>query len=279
MADSFAKHLTQQAGERELAAELERVHQHVGRKFVGERGDGGVVVRRLARGSGRRPRRAASRARSAGSSGSREARQVGVAGRAEQSRAAPRQRKQLPPNRAARRACACYLPPHVDCSAARRRSRPRARTTSRELVEQALARIADPAGEGARAFIKVYADSARAEADFADRLRKAGVRRSPVDGLPVSLKDLFDVAGEVTRAGSRILDRHRRRSTTRPPWRACAPPARCSSAAPTWSSSPSAASASIRTTARRRIPGTARRAACPAARPPARRWRRPTACA
>src|SRR5205085_5917255 len=38
-----------------------------------------------------------------------------------------------------------------------------------------------------------------------DRLRKHGVRRSPIDGLPVSLKDLFDVAGEVTRAGSRIL--------------------------------------------------------------------------
>jgi aspartyl-tRNA(Asn)/glutamyl-tRNA(Gln) amidotransferase subunit A len=77
------------------------------------------------------------------------------------------------------------------------------RTTSRRLTEEALARIADPAGEGNRAFIKVYKDSALAEADFADRLRKSGVRRSPVDGLPVSLKDLFDVAGDVTRAGSR----------------------------------------------------------------------------
>src|SRR2546421_10235484 len=79
------------------------------------------------------------------------------------------------------------------------------RTTSRELVEQALAKIAAPYGEGARAFIKVYADSARSDADHADRLRKAGVRRSPVDGLPVSLKDLFDVAGDVTRAGSKVL--------------------------------------------------------------------------
>jgi aspartyl-tRNA(Asn)/glutamyl-tRNA(Gln) amidotransferase subunit A len=81
------------------------------------------------------------------------------------------------------------------------------RTTSRELVEQALARIAAPDGEGKRAFLKVHADSARAEADHADRLRKGGVRRSPVDGLPVSLKDLFDIAGEVTRAGSRVLER------------------------------------------------------------------------
>jgi aspartyl-tRNA(Asn)/glutamyl-tRNA(Gln) amidotransferase subunit A len=79
------------------------------------------------------------------------------------------------------------------------------RTTSRELVEQALARIAAPDGEGARAFIKVYADAARREADYSDKLRKAGVHRSPVDGLPVSLKDLFDVAGDVTRAGSRVL--------------------------------------------------------------------------
>ncbi len=78
------------------------------------------------------------------------------------------------------------------------------KTSSRELLEQALARIADPQGEGARTFMKVYAESARAEADASDRLRKAGVRRSPVDGLPVSLKDLFDVAGDVTRAGSKV---------------------------------------------------------------------------
>src|SRR2546425_9498902 len=80
------------------------------------------------------------------------------------------------------------------------------KTSSRERVEQALAKITDRAGEGGGAFLKVYADSARAEADHADRLRKAGVQRSPVDGLPVSLKDLFDVAGEVTRAGSRVRE-------------------------------------------------------------------------
>jgi aspartyl-tRNA(Asn)/glutamyl-tRNA(Gln) amidotransferase subunit A len=85
------------------------------------------------------------------------------------------------------------------------------RTSSRELVEQALARIADPAGEGPRTFVKVYADAARAEADACDRLRKARVRRSPVDGLPVSLKDLFDVAGDVTRAGSRVYEAHAER--------------------------------------------------------------------
>jgi len=78
------------------------------------------------------------------------------------------------------------------------------RTSSRELVEQALARIGERGGEGARAFLKVYADAARADAENSDRLRKLGVRRSAVEGLPVSLKDLFDVAGDVTRAGSKI---------------------------------------------------------------------------
>src|SRR5215510_1699393 len=62
------------------------------------------------------------------------------------------------------------------------------RTTSRALVEQALKRIADPAGEGKRAVMKTYADSARADADHADRLRKAGIIRSAVDGLTVTGK-------------------------------------------------------------------------------------------
>ena len=78
------------------------------------------------------------------------------------------------------------------------------KTTSRKLVEEALARIADPAGEGSRAFLQVNAEGARAAADYSDQLRKSGVRRSAVEGLPVSLKDLFDVAGETTRAGSKV---------------------------------------------------------------------------
>jgi len=77
------------------------------------------------------------------------------------------------------------------------------RTTSRALVEGALSRIADPAGEGSRVFVKVYADAARVAADAQDRLRGAGYVASPLAGIPVSIKDLFDVAGE---AGSRALD-------------------------------------------------------------------------
>ena len=80
-----------------------------------------------------------------------------------------------------------------------------ARTTSRALVEQCLARITDPNGEGARAFIKVHAEQARAMADAMDTLRHAGRAPSRYAGIPVSLKDLFDIAGEPTPAGSRAL--------------------------------------------------------------------------
>src|SRR2546421_466187 len=45
-----------------------------------------------------------------------------------------------------------------------------------------------------------------AAADAQDRLRKAGYVASPLAGLPVSVKDLFDVAGERTLAGSKALD-------------------------------------------------------------------------
>ena len=80
------------------------------------------------------------------------------------------------------------------------------RTTSGTLVEEALARIADPAGEGKRAFVTVYADAARAAAEAQDRLRAVGYVASPLAGIPVSIKDLFDVAGERTLAGSKALD-------------------------------------------------------------------------
>jgi aspartyl-tRNA(Asn)/glutamyl-tRNA(Gln) amidotransferase subunit A len=89
--------------------------------------------------------------------------------------------------------------------AALARSLEQGKTTSRRLVEAALARIADASGEGGRAFTKVHAHDALAAADASDRMRKEGVAASPLAGLPVSIKDLFDVAGDVTTAGSTIL--------------------------------------------------------------------------
>jgi aspartyl-tRNA(Asn)/glutamyl-tRNA(Gln) amidotransferase subunit A len=76
---------------------------------------------------------------------------------------------------------------------------------ARELTEQALTRIADPSGEGPRTFLRVFDTAARAQADAVDRMRAAGVTLPLLAGVPVSIKDLFDVAGEVTTAGSRVL--------------------------------------------------------------------------
>jgi aspartyl-tRNA(Asn)/glutamyl-tRNA(Gln) amidotransferase subunit A len=76
----------------------------------------------------------------------------------------------------------------------------------RDRLEAALERIGDPAGEGARTFLTVYRKAARAEADAADKRAREGTSLGPLDGVIVSIKDLFDVAGEPTRAGSRILE-------------------------------------------------------------------------
>src|SRR5262252_8976497 len=80
------------------------------------------------------------------------------------------------------------------------------RTSARKLVEECLARIADPAGEGQRTFIQVDKDAALEAADAMDRLRRANAAPSRFAGIPVSIKDLFDIKGQVTRAGSRVLE-------------------------------------------------------------------------
>lgn len=79
------------------------------------------------------------------------------------------------------------------------------RTTSRRLVEQALSRIEDGGGEGVRAFINHDRTLVLAAADEQDRLRKAGRAPSRHAGIPLAVKDLFDLAGEVTTAGSIVL--------------------------------------------------------------------------
>jgi aspartyl-tRNA(Asn)/glutamyl-tRNA(Gln) amidotransferase subunit A len=80
------------------------------------------------------------------------------------------------------------------------------RTTSRKLAEECLARIADPAGEGQRTFIHVDKAAVLTAADAMDGLRKANAAPSRYAGIPISIKDLFDIKGQVTRAGSRALD-------------------------------------------------------------------------
>ena len=79
------------------------------------------------------------------------------------------------------------------------------KASSSERLEAALARIDDPKGEGARACLTVYRAQAKAAAEAADARAKAGVTLGALDGAIVSIKDLFDVQGEVTRAGSKLV--------------------------------------------------------------------------
>ncbi len=79
-------------------------------------------------------------------------------------------------------------------------------TTAAALTEQALARIADPDGEGKRAFLMVHAERALASARAMDALRAAHRAPSPWAGIPISIKDLYDEAGITTKAGSVARD-------------------------------------------------------------------------
>jgi Asp-tRNA(Asn)/Glu-tRNA(Gln) amidotransferase A subunit family amidase len=71
----------------------------------------------------------------------------------------------------------------------------------RALVDTCLTEAA----KSSSVFTTLYPDAARVAASCADAMRKAGVETSPLAGLPISLKDLYDVAGEATLAGSTVL--------------------------------------------------------------------------
>jgi aspartyl-tRNA(Asn)/glutamyl-tRNA(Gln) amidotransferase subunit A len=79
------------------------------------------------------------------------------------------------------------------------------RRSARGRLEEALVRIADPKGEGSRTCLTVYSQAARDAADAADARARSSITLGPLDGAIVSIKDLFDVAGEPTRAGSKVL--------------------------------------------------------------------------
>lgn len=79
------------------------------------------------------------------------------------------------------------------------------RTSAQERLAAALQRIDDSQGEGARAVLTVYRDAAQAAAEASDARARTGTSLGPLDGAIVTIKDLFDVAGEVTRAGSKVI--------------------------------------------------------------------------
>ncbi len=78
--------------------------------------------------------------------------------------------------------------------------------TAVSYLAAALDRIDDTAGEGAKTFLAVHRETARVAAEHSDQLRARGIIPSPLSGLTVSVKDLLDEAGQITRAGSVVLD-------------------------------------------------------------------------
>jgi aspartyl-tRNA(Asn)/glutamyl-tRNA(Gln) amidotransferase subunit A len=79
--------------------------------------------------------------------------------------------------------------------------------TSADQVDASLAAIAEH-GARTNAFILVDADGARAAARAADDERRRGVDRGPLHGMPISIKDLIDIAGQPTTAASKVRAGH-----------------------------------------------------------------------
>jgi aspartyl-tRNA(Asn)/glutamyl-tRNA(Gln) amidotransferase subunit A len=80
-------------------------------------------------------------------------------------------------------------------------------TTAEAVLDRCLQRIAER-NPTLNAFITVFEDHAREEARTADRDIAAGKYRGPLHGVPISLKDLFDVRGAATTAASRVRQGH-----------------------------------------------------------------------
>jgi aspartyl-tRNA(Asn)/glutamyl-tRNA(Gln) amidotransferase subunit A len=76
-----------------------------------------------------------------------------------------------------------------------------------DRIEASLDAI-DRHGTRTNAFIRVDADAARAAARVVDEERRRGIDRGPVHGMPISIKDLIDIAGQPTTAASQVRAEH-----------------------------------------------------------------------
>ena len=79
--------------------------------------------------------------------------------------------------------------------------------TATALVEESLAAIAEH-GARTNAFILVDEDGARAAARAVDEERRRGIDKGPLHGMPISIKDLIDIAGQPTTAASNVRAGH-----------------------------------------------------------------------
>jgi aspartyl-tRNA(Asn)/glutamyl-tRNA(Gln) amidotransferase subunit A len=99
------------------------------------------------------------------------------------------------------------VPETIQTLAAAARAIRAGHTTSVALIESSLKAI-EQWQTATNAFTRVDAEGAREAARAADRELERGVNRGPLHGSPISIKDLIDVAGQPTTAGSRVLSDH-----------------------------------------------------------------------
>jgi aspartyl-tRNA(Asn)/glutamyl-tRNA(Gln) amidotransferase subunit A len=78
-------------------------------------------------------------------------------------------------------------------------------TSAREVVDGCIARAKATQGT-LNAFAGLREERARAEADTSDARRASGALRSPIDGIPIAVKDNMVQTGEPTTCASRILE-------------------------------------------------------------------------
>jgi aspartyl-tRNA(Asn)/glutamyl-tRNA(Gln) amidotransferase subunit A len=84
----------------------------------------------------------------------------------------------------------------------------RARELTAVRVTEGCLRRIEADNPELNAFITVTADQALRQAREADQELAAGTDRGPLHGVPISIKDLFDVRGVPTTAGSRVREGH-----------------------------------------------------------------------
>jgi hypothetical protein len=111
-----------------------------------------------------------------------------------------RRRRRMP---ARQMACTMEFPPTIHGVAAQRN-----RISASELVERCLERIARFEPQ-VRAWVMVDIEAARASAQRLDQEQKQGRCRGPLHGIPIGIKDIIDVAGWPTKAGSPLRENHR----------------------------------------------------------------------
>ncbi len=80
-------------------------------------------------------------------------------------------------------------------------------TSAAERLEASLAALAENRSR-TNAFIYAEPVAARAAARAVDEERRRGVDRGPLHGMPISVKDLIDIAGQLTTAASNVRKGH-----------------------------------------------------------------------